>query len=132
MEAKPVIDQLKDFLETANDQWAARQWLSDDKMKVYVRKGRHYVGDGLCASGKKMSTTLDIAAVEVYEESRGTFKEFLYQASQLNPWDGIYVECVHNPRLAAFLIRELWVPINEGESFYLPKPHVEKSELSGS
>jgi hypothetical protein len=69
---------------------------------------------GGVTSGKKMSTTLDIAARRsVGRELRGTFKEFLYQASQSNPWDGIYVECVHNPRLAAFLIRELWVPINE-------------------
>lgn len=90
------------------------QWLGDDEMKVYVRKGRHMV-DG------KMRITLDIAAVEVYEQSQGTFKNFLQRAHETHPWDGTYAECVHNPRLAVFFIRDGWLPINMGESFYLPK-----------
>lgn len=98
-------------------------WLQDDTMKVYVRKGFH-----ILSQGQRVSVTLDIAAVEVEEEKRGQgyWNEFLTKAHEMNPWDATFIECVHNPRLAASLIRHGWINVPSNmpgriESFFLPK-----------
>lgn len=135
---------MREFIERSDDKYIATEWLSDDKMKVYVRRGLHYInGEG--------RSTLDIANVAVDEEyqGRGIFTEFLEEAHKMNPWDATYVECVHNPALAAFLLKRFWLPMGmEGaESFYMVKKEmgvndtrsrlrrlraVSKSELPGT
>jgi len=110
-----VLEQLKEFLVISGSRLTANRWLFDDKMRVYVRKGRRRL------DGKELKTTLDIATVDVYEQSQGTFRNFLAEAHELNPWDATYAECVVNPRLAMFFVNKGWVPVNGGESFYFLK-----------
>lgn len=120
--APTIIEQLQAFLKEAEESYHARQWLADDKMKVYVRKGRHAISPG------KIATTLDIASVEVDEEyqRQGVWSDFIQKAHELNPWEATYVECVHNPHLAESLLRHGWMPVSQPglyspESFFMPK-----------
>lgn len=115
-----VIEQLTRFLEENKDGFLAREWLSDDAMQVYVRKGRRSLKPDV------MSTTLDIANVTVAEgkQNQGLWTEFLEKAHEINPWEVTYVECVHNPYLVAQLGRMGWYiypPNQYAESFYMPK-----------
>jgi len=116
---KTVIEQLADFIKSSEDSHTNNLWLQDDIMKVYVRKGRHMVYPG------KLSTTLDIAAVEVDEDkqSQGHWTAFLDKAHEMNPWEATYVENTLNPILATSLIRHGWMPVPGAypESFFMPK-----------
>lgn len=100
---KTVIEQLKDFLvaTSKNHYIHNRVWLQDDKMEVYVRAARHFIDN-------KSQDSLDIANIRVFEEGKGTFKNFLAEAVSLNPFDVVYIENIHNPRLVEYLEREGW------------------------
>ena len=118
---KTVLDQLADFIEESRDRLTCNQWISDDDMKVYIRKGRHMLYPG------RSSLTLDIASVEVQEEKRGKglWTAFLGKAHEMNPREATYIECVHNPILQASLIKHGWPSVwdseNLLESFFLLK-----------
>lgn len=116
---KTVLEQLVDFIKESEEKHVYNLWLGDDTMKVYVRKGRHMVYPG------KLSTTLDIASVEVDEDKQGqgVFSDFLDKAHEMNPWDATYIENVLNPVLATSLIRHGWLPVPGAypESFFMPK-----------
>lgn len=119
-----IIEQLKEFIEIAESKYSHNSWIQDDKIKVYLRKGRHVVHPHILA------TTLDIGAVEVDEkfQKQGIWTNFLNQAITLNPWEGVYIECVHNLDLAASLFKRGWFQVAQSitsapESFYMPKNH---------
>jgi hypothetical protein len=116
---KTVIEQLAEFIKDSENSYTNNLWLQDDIMKVYVRKGRHMVYPG------KLSTTLDIAAVEVDEDKQGQgyWTDFLDKAHEMNPWEATYVENTLNPVLATSLIRHGWMPVPGSfpESFFMPK-----------
>ena len=116
---KTVLEQLADFIKESEETYTRNLWLGDDKMKVYVRKGRHILGFG------KLVWTLDIASVEVDEDKQGQglWTDFLDKAHEMNPWEATHVECVHNPILAASLLRHGWMPVPGAypESFFMPK-----------
>jgi len=97
-ENKPVIEQLKDFIEMAKGRINANQWLEDDMMKVYVRKSSRLV------SGQRMNT-LDIANIDVTEPGHGTGGKFFEQAHEMNPWLATYFESVLNNRLGRYLLK---------------------------
>ena len=110
-----VLEQLAEFIEGANSRYTANSWLSDDKMNVYVRKGFHVIANN------KAAWTLDIASVVVHKQKQGTWTDFIHKAHELNPWEATFVECVHNPILAAWLGRNGWqvAPGLIPESFFL-------------
>lgn len=109
-----VIEQLKEFFAMENS-FPRVKWLRDDKMQVYVRRGMHIVGG-------KASVCFDIANVEVYKQKQGTWTAFLWQAHEMNPWDCTFVECVLNPILASWLLKNGFSYSNEvKESFVLFK-----------
>jgi len=116
---KTVLEQLADFIKESEDKHVYNLWLGDDNMKVYVRKGRHMIYPG------KLSTTLDIASVEVDEDKQrqGIWSDFLDKAHEMNPWDATYVENVHNPIIQVSLIKHGWLPVPGvwPESFFMPK-----------
>jgi hypothetical protein len=93
-----MLDLLRNFINGATTRFTANEWLYSDHMHLYVRKGHHYL-DG------KRCVTLDLASFEVYDKGRGTFTAFLHEAHAINPWEATYVECVHNTRLANWLVR---------------------------
>ena len=97
--------QLKLFVQS----FSRNQWLRDDCMRVYVRKGLHHLNDG------KSHSTLDIASIEILPECRGNgiFKSFLSAAHQLNPFDYVYIECVSNPMMKNYLDRSGWTRVKE-------------------
>lgn len=109
-----VLEKLADFIKRTEDSFIGNEWLSDDKMQVYVRKGHHMIGG-------KIWECLDIANVEVYKQRQGTWTGFIFKAHEMNPWDCTYVECVHNPILASWLLKNGFLPTPTMESFYLPK-----------
>jgi hypothetical protein len=117
-----VLTKLSAFIESAKSFRVMNEWLDDDKMQVYVRKGIHMI-DG------KVRTCLDVANVEVYVQQEGTWTDFIWKAHGMNPWDCTYIECVHNPVLAAWLLKNGFLPttttlnsfyVSGHESFYLP------------
>lgn len=113
---KTVLEQLADFITESEGKLAQSRWLEDDKMRVYVRRGMHSI-EG------KPRICLDIANVTVHEEQQGTWTDFCWKAQEMNPWDCLYVECVHNEHLATWLLRNGFLPTSMTlmESFYLPK-----------
>lgn len=116
-----LIQQLEQFLQEAEERFVFTKWLADDKMKVYVRKGRHILSPAV----GKAQITLDVASVDVLEEfqGQGLFSEFLEKAHEMNPWEATYVENVLNPRLGAFLVRSGWMVDTRTvpESYFMPK-----------
>lgn len=80
-----LIQQLEQFLQKAEERFVFTKWLADDKMKVYVRKGRHILSPAV----GKAQITLDVASVDVLEEfqGQGLFSEFLEKAHEMNPWE---------------------------------------------
>ena len=120
-----VLEELADFIENS-EKYGSRKWLSDDLMQVYVRRGLHRI------EKNKLARTLDIANITVFDEGKGTFGKFIAAAHKLNPWDATYVECVQTNRLAAWLLRNGWLPAdNTGSlSFYLLRKNDEHQESS--
>jgi hypothetical protein len=115
-----LIEQLKLFMQEAEERLVSSRWIHDENMKVYVRKGRRSVYPG------QMSITLDIATVEVDEDKQGQglWTTFLEKAHELNPWEATYIENVLNPVLAESLIRHGWMIANSNfgsHSFFMPK-----------
>jgi len=103
----PIEEQLLAWIDVVNvhGQGRFRSWLlSTDEMGIYVRKSiyRSYGQD---------YTVLNLANIQVRRDyqGRGLFTAFLDFALRNAPWDGVRVECVHNPRLAAWLLRRGWV-----------------------
>lgn len=110
-----VLAKLAAFIESVEKYRTKSEWLSDDLMQVYVRKGVHMI-DG------ELRTCLDIASVEVYVQQKGTWTDFIWKAHKMSPWYCTYVECVHNPVLLAWLLKNKFLPTScERESFYLLK-----------
>lgn len=98
-----VIDQLKAFLEGC----VLNQWLKDDDLTVYTRKGHHILDND-----DKIEETLDVATIEVNARKRGQgiWTQFIKEVHELNPYAATYVENVHNPTLAAWLECNNWEP----------------------
>jgi N-acetylglutamate synthase-like GNAT family acetyltransferase len=76
-------------------------WLHSDKMKVYVRKGKHSLDN-------KISDCLDIASIQVEDEfqGHGIFKSWLRYAEDTATRfsiEAVFVENILNPRLATYL-----------------------------
>lgn len=93
-----IYRQLEDFVYIDGHRFPYNKWIADEVMKVYLRRGKHYIND-------HKYTTLDIASVEVVEWKRrqGYFSRFLQTAVEIKPWEGVYVENVITPFLALFL-----------------------------
>lgn len=129
-----ILEELQKFIDKGKDIWYVSPiWLEDNDMKVYVRKGRH-----LLQSGDKIRVTLDIANVVVEEDKRGQgiFSKFLEQAHEINPWNATYVECVHNPELAVFLLKSGWMMVEPSltvgaNSYFLMKKWEDFLPISG-
>ena len=76
-------------------------WVELPQMKVYLRKGFHLGSD------RQVHKFLDIAAVEVAFrfQRQGVFKAFLALCQQIQPYDGLLIECILNEDLRAYLRR---------------------------
>jgi hypothetical protein len=76
-------------------------WLTSGGISVYVRKGFHIGSDG------QPHTYLDIANIEVKPklQRKGRYKAFLALCHELQPYDGIYHENVHNEILRSYYRR---------------------------
>lgn len=92
-------------------------WIEDGTMRVHLRKSRRWIG------GEK-KRFIDIASVEVEEPGRGIFRRFLSFLHRHHDADGIFLECIVNPRFAKFCSKiARIVPMCEeiSPSFYLMK-----------
>lgn len=83
-------------------------WLQNPYLKVYVRKGNHYIEN-------KIEKCLDIANVEVTEEYRGLgiFQAVLERILIEFKGEIIYVESILNEDLIPFLKRYNFKIVNE-------------------
>ncbi len=116
-----VLDQLAEFIAGQGKGMPRNLWLGDDRMKVYVRCGRHKL-DMTRRGG--IATCLDIGSIEVYEPEQKTFSEwFLPGAIKLNPWEAVYVESVMERRFQEFFERNGFTKIGESicPSYFLLK-----------
>lgn len=109
-----VFEQLANFIE--NSDKVRNLWLQDELMAVYVRRSRRFI-DG------SLRTGLDIANIEVYDRGKGTFTRFLRHAVCINPWEYTFAESLQEPRLVSFFLRNGWVPVDDGNSFFLRGPN---------
>lgn len=85
-------------------------------MAVYVRRAHHFLPDGL-----GLVPTFDVATVEIAEkyQGKGYWAAFIRMAETLVPefnFRYIYVESVHNPKLAEGLKKHGYLV--SGESLY--------------
>ncbi len=113
----PLQAELAAFIESAQNQKAARAWLENPDIKVYVRKSQRLI-EG------KMVTALDISNATVPEDRRGqgVFTRFLNMAHDINPWDATYVENAQEDRFANYFWRRDWELYNDfSRSFYKKK-----------
>lgn len=103
-----IEQQLVEFLESTE----RNRWLNSDKIKVYVRKGRHV----LDRTGE-IEHVLDIAAIEVPldAQKQGVFTRFLEFAKKVNPFAAIYVENVLTPKFQQFFERNGWKKTKESQ-----------------
>jgi GNAT superfamily N-acetyltransferase len=108
-----ITEQLDEFIASR----LRNQWIGDEKMNVYVRRGRRVlIPDGW------MFDMLDIAAVEVEPpfQRQGLWTRFLAYACQAHPWAATYLECVHNPHIRASLERCGWQEVaNHPQCYYM-------------
>lgn len=76
-------------------------WLKRAGFEVYVRKTKRNIEN-------KDLIMLDIANIKIPEKfrNRGWFKKFRIIAEKLNPWDGVYYDCVENDRLKKYFEKE--------------------------
>lgn len=73
-------------------------WLDDKHLRVYVRKGIHYI------EGQKLHM-LDIANIESVpkHKGKGWFKDFMLKVESFGL--PIFVENIHNPNLLVMLLK---------------------------
>lgn len=98
MKEKSCLDQLYIFLKSSY----RNKWLSDDKMKVYIRKGHH------CIRGNLVKT-LDIASIEAYNPGFGIGTSFIDIACTINLFEATYIECIGNTRFLDHLLKFDWI-----------------------
>ncbi len=112
-----ILEKIAKFIQDSQKTPFKSKWLSDKLMEVYIRHGRKVL-----VHGKGIQQTFDIANVTVYKKSKGTWTNFIGKVHAINPFDATYVECVHNERLASWLIRNNWLrAANCSISYFLPK-----------
>lgn len=101
-----IEKQLDIFLAKADENRARNTWISDDKLKVYLRKSARII----LPTQRSFVFTLDIASVVVKEEYRrqGIFKDFLIHTHAVNPWQATWVENTWNEDLSLFLEQDGW------------------------
>lgn len=99
---KRIYKEIDVFVEAyADSMTGGRANLNMDGFSdLYVRIGRHNINGEYCK-------TLDIARIAVVNERKGTFTRFLAHCEKLAIRHklGVFVECVQNPHLEAFLSR---------------------------
>ncbi len=80
-------------------------WLNERGMKVYVRRSIRLLDEKSTA----VTPCLDIASVEVKEDSRGKgiFTAFLkrFEVAAKNAKRAVYIESIQNPRFVKYLLR---------------------------
>jgi len=99
-----IVEKLDAFIKKADEKgWPCNEWISDDKMQVYVRKAIRYLDESKV-------TVLDIANIIVEEKDQGSglFTNLIREAERLNPWQGMFIENVLNPILEEWCIRHNW------------------------
>ena len=100
---------------------AKKSWISDEFMKVYVRKSGVYLKEPF--GEFKLYSSLDIATIEVDLEFQrlGKCSEFLQIAHKLNPFQVTYIENVYDQFLIEHLIKQGYVNAFLHNCFYKPK-----------
>lgn len=98
-----LLKQFHDFLDSKEN----RQWLTNKKMQVYVRKSKRLVENQLLPA-------LDIATIEVQPkyQRQGLCSNFINYAHQNNPFTVTYIENSLNPILTDWLKRNKWIEIS--------------------
>jgi len=102
-EIQPLIDFAQGYKRYPINEWIE---VPAFKLRLYARRTRRHLGG-------KMEETLDLASFEVSEQNRGKglFTRFIELVESYAVELGlvVYVECVHNKRLRAFLERRGYV-----------------------
>lgn len=104
--SEEIKSQLIEFLSKAQQLKVSRLWISDEKMKVYIRKSvRNYNED--------MKEFLDIATIEVEEKYhfQGLGKQFLQFCRSNSPYP-VRVENCYNPHLRNHLQIQGWIQVD--------------------
>jgi len=97
---------LRNFWSESQKVRVLRGWISDEFMKVYLRKSvRNY--------NHQIETFFDIASIEVYPEYRfqGLCKQFLQYCIEHSPYP-VRVENCYNPSLQIHLNNQGWIQID--------------------
>lgn len=122
-----LLEQLQQFIDSADEWHHNRQWLEDEHMKVYVRRGRRILPSFDASAtalavfhtrnleSTKRATTLELASIDVLEneQGQGRFKAFLAEAERINPWDALYIENVLTQRFESFFVRSGFLPVSD-------------------
>lgn len=108
--------------------WEIIKFLESDINRIHLRykEGVFYVRKTQrnlytsCAYNKSPYSVFDIGSVDIKPKYRnkGYFKSFLLTLAYCNPYDYVYVECVHNDILKNYLMKNGWLTSDE-ESFHI-------------
>ena len=101
-----IIELLKEFINESSNLRINSKWLLGDEGQFYVRKSYRKIQGQMC-------TVLDLANFEIYDKGKGTFTSLIKEICELNPWDYVFIENVHNERLADWLTRNFWIKLKD-------------------
>ena len=79
-----------------------RKWIKADGINVYIRKAKRNIDN-------RLTTTLDISSVvvcDVRKKGKGKFTDLLELCREINPYEYLFVENVHEQRFADFFQRQ--------------------------
>jgi GNAT superfamily N-acetyltransferase len=111
MEIQPLIDFAQGYEQYPINAWIE---LPAFKLRLYTRRAKRYLGESRVE-------TLDLASFEIPERYRGKglFTRFIALVESYATELGlvVFVECVHNERLRAFLERRGYMPA-EGQCYW--------------
>lgn len=106
-EIQPLIDFVQGYKQCPINAWVK---VPAFKLRLYTRRTKHLLGEQLVE-------TLDLASFEISERYRGKglFTRFIALVESYAAELGlvVFVECVHNERLRAFLERRGYIPVQD-------------------
>lgn len=94
--------QLAKFIADSDGQlltYSFNRWLSlDPTLEVYVRRSTRFINS-------EWITFLDLANVSADPQGAGRFTRFLEYVESVKPYQGVYIEQVHNKQFAKFFAK---------------------------
>lgn len=117
--AASIVAKLADQLQAKKYTTSKAEWMLTDEFSLYVRAQKRLIN-------REIREVITIASIDVTPayQRQGLFKQLVARLTEIardKHMHALVVESVLNPDLSAYLVREGYAPIHQGElapSFY--------------